>query len=64
MVCVSGLSGMELGRVPSGMVCREPSLRLGPPGFQASRLRAPLAHTNLVAKLQNGSFQALVKYVC
>lgn len=25
------------------MVCREPSLRLGPPGFPPARLRAPLA---------------------
>lgn len=61
MVCVSGLSGMELGRAPSGMVCREPSLRLGPPGFQTSRLRAPLARTNLVAQLPKVNFQALVK---
>ena len=64
MVCVSGLSGMELGRAPSGMVCRKPSLRLGPPGFRASRLRAPLARTNLVAQLLKGNFQALVKYAC
>lgn len=43
MISASGLSGLALGRAPSGMVCREPSLRLGPPGFHAARLRAPLA---------------------
>lgn len=61
MVCVSGLSGMELGLAPLGMVCREPSLRLGPPGLQTSRLRAPLDRTNLVAQLPKVNFRALFK---
>lgn len=42
--------GLMLVRAPSGIGCREPSLRLGPSGSHPARLRAPLAHANSTAR--------------
>lgn len=42
--------GLMLVRAPSGIGCREPSLRLGPSGSHPVRLRAPLAHANPTAR--------------
>lgn len=41
------------------MVCREPSLRLGPPGFHTSLLRAPLAHLSIISLIRSARLSGL-----